>query len=65
VINISEAACYKSTRPIDEATVGAAINFAVNIKGAIVVVAAGNTGQDSVSIVASLLPARTDSPDSP
>ena len=39
VINISEAACYKSTRPIDEATVGAAINFAVNIKGAIVVVA--------------------------
>lgn len=46
VINISEAACYKSTRPIDEATVGAAINFAVNIKGAIVVVAAGNTGQD-------------------
>ncbi|MBI5736354.1 MAG: S8 family serine peptidase, partial [Mycolicibacterium neoaurum] len=32
--------------PIDEATVGAAINFAVNIKGAIVIVAAGNTGQD-------------------
>lgn len=46
VINISEAACYKSTRPIDESAVGAAINFAVNIKGAIVVVAAGNTGQD-------------------
>ncbi len=46
VINISEAACYKSTRPIDEGTVGAAINFAVNIKGSVVVVAAGNTGQD-------------------
>ncbi|MGB5112309.1 MAG: type VII secretion-associated serine protease mycosin [Mycobacterium sp.] len=46
VINISEAACYKSTRPIDESAVGAAINFAVNVKGAIVVVAAGNTGQD-------------------
>ncbi len=65
VINISEAACYKATRPIDEATVGAAINFAVNIKGAIVVVAAGNTGQDVVTIVAPLRPARADSPDLP
>ncbi len=58
VINISEAACYKSTRPIDEATVGAAINFAVNIKGAIVVVAAGNTGQDRCSVMVTLIPGR-------
>jgi membrane-anchored mycosin MYCP len=46
VINISEAACYKVTRPINETGLGAAINYAVNIKGAVVVVAAGNTGQD-------------------
>ncbi|BBX19329.1 type VII secretion-associated serine protease mycosin [Mycolicibacterium duvalii] len=46
VINISEAACYKTTRPIDEHAVGAAINHAVNVKGAVIVVAAGNTGGD-------------------
>jgi len=46
VINISEAACYKVTKPIDESTLGAAINYAVNEKGAVVVVAAGNTGGD-------------------
>ncbi|MGE2835361.1 type VII secretion-associated serine protease mycosin [Mycobacterium sp. SMC-4] len=46
VINISEAACYKTTRPINENAVGAAINYAVNVKGAVVVVAAGNTGGD-------------------
>lgn len=46
VINISEAACYKVTRRIDEASLGAAINYAVNVKGAVIVVAAGNTGQD-------------------
>ncbi|WP_286144406.1 type VII secretion-associated serine protease mycosin [Mycobacterium sp. E136] len=46
VINISEAACYKVTRPIDETSLGAAINYAVNVKGAVIVVAAGNTGQD-------------------
>ncbi|MCV7074586.1 type VII secretion-associated serine protease mycosin [Mycobacterium szulgai] len=46
VINISEAACYKVSRPIDEATLGAAINYAVNVKGAVIVVAAGNTGGD-------------------
>ena len=44
VINISEAACYKVTRPINESGVGAAINYAVNVKGAVIVVAAGNTG---------------------
>ena len=46
VINISEAACYKITRPIDESGVGAAINYAVNVKGAVVIAAAGNTGQN-------------------
>ncbi|SOJ58067.1 Mycosin-1 [Mycobacterium simulans] len=46
VINISEAACYKVSRPIDEATLGGAINYAVNVKGAVIVVAAGNTGGD-------------------
>lgn len=46
VINISEAACYKVTKPIDEASLGAAIDYAVNVKGVVVVVAAGNTGGD-------------------
>ncbi|KWX23441.1 membrane protein [Mycolicibacterium wolinskyi] len=46
VINISEAACYKVTRRIDETSLGAAINYAVNVKNAVIVVAAGNTGQD-------------------
>ena len=46
VINVSEAACYKVTRPIDERGVGAAVNYATNVKNAVVVVAAGNTGRD-------------------
>ncbi len=46
VINISEAACYRPARPLDEATLGAAINYAVNAKGAVIIVAAGNTGGD-------------------
>jgi membrane-anchored mycosin MYCP len=46
VINISEAACYKITRRIDETGLGAAIAYAVNVKNAVVVVAAGNTGAD-------------------
>ncbi|WP_197503295.1 type VII secretion-associated serine protease mycosin [Mycobacterium sp. E740] len=46
VINISEAACYKVTRPINETSLGAAVNYAVNVKGAVIIVAAGNTGQD-------------------
>ncbi len=44
VISVSEAACYKIGRPLDEATLGAAINYAVNVKGAVIVVAAGHTG---------------------
>lgn len=46
VINVSEAACVKVTRPIDESMLGAAVNYAVNVKNAVIVVAAGNTGQD-------------------
>lgn len=46
VINVSEAACVKVTRPVDESTLGAAVNYAVNVKNVVVVVAAGNTGQD-------------------
>lgn len=46
VINISEAACYKVTRPINENVVGAAIDYAVNVKGVVIVVAAGNSGGD-------------------
>jgi len=46
VINVSEAACIKVTRPIDESMLGAAVNYAVNVKNVVIVVAAGNTGQD-------------------
>lgn len=46
VINVSEAACYKATRPIDERGLGAAVNYATNVKNAVIVVAAGNTGRD-------------------
>ena len=46
VINISEAACYKVTRRIDERVVGAAVHYAVNVKGTTIVVAAGNSGGD-------------------
>lgn len=46
VINISEAACFKVKKPVDESTLGGALNYAVNVKGAVVVVAAGNVGGD-------------------
>lgn len=46
VINISEAACYKANKPLDESTLGGAINYAVNVKGVVIIVAAGNTGGD-------------------
>lgn len=46
VINVSEAACVKATRPVDESTLGAAVNYAVNVKNVVIVVAAGNTGSD-------------------
>jgi|SRR5580693_296896 membrane-anchored mycosin MYCP len=46
VINISEAACFKVKKPVDETTLGGALNYAVNVKGAVIIVAAGNTGGD-------------------
>jgi membrane-anchored mycosin MYCP len=46
VINISEAACFKVKKPVDESTLGGALNYAVNVKGAVIVVAAGNVGGD-------------------
>jgi membrane-anchored mycosin MYCP len=46
VINISEAACFKVKKPVDESTLGAALNYAVNVRGAVIVAAAGNTGGD-------------------
>ena len=46
VINISEAACFKVTRGVDQSSLGGALDYAVNVKGAVVVVAAGNTGGD-------------------
>jgi membrane-anchored mycosin MYCP len=46
VINISEAACFKVKKPVDESTLGGALNYATNVKGAVVVVAAGNVGGD-------------------
>ena len=46
VLNISEAACFKVRKQVDESTLGGAINYAVNVKGVVIVVAAGNTGGD-------------------
>ncbi|MEI7715417.1 MAG: type VII secretion-associated serine protease mycosin [Mycobacterium sp.] len=46
VINISEAACFKVKNTVDESTLGGAIDYAVNAKGAVIVAAAGNTGGD-------------------
>jgi membrane-anchored mycosin MYCP len=46
VINISEAACFKVGKTVDESTLGGALNYAVNSKGVVIVVAAGNTGGD-------------------
>jgi membrane-anchored mycosin MYCP len=34
------------SRPLDEVTLGAAINYAVNVKNSVIVVAAGNVGGD-------------------
>jgi membrane-anchored mycosin MYCP len=42
VINISSVAC--STRTVDDAALGAALAYAVDVKDAVVVVAAGNAG---------------------
>ncbi len=46
VINISEAACFKVRKQVDETTLGGAINYAVNVKGVVIIAAAGNAGGD-------------------
>lgn len=45
VINISSVACVPVTTGIDDATLGAALAYAVDVKNAVVVSAAGNVGR--------------------
>ncbi|WP_421845850.1 type VII secretion-associated serine protease mycosin [Mycobacterium sp.] len=44
VINISTVACVAATTGIDDRALGAALAYAVDVKNAVVVAAAGNTG---------------------
>ena len=47
VINISEVSCMPSTDIIDQRDLGAAIHYAAVDRNAVIVAAAGNTGEDS------------------
>lgn len=42
VINVSVVSCVKASNPIDQATLGGALKYAVDVKDAVVVAAAGN-----------------------
>lgn len=44
VINISVVNCVKASEPIDQMMLGGALSYAVDVKDALVVAAAGNTG---------------------
>lgn len=44
VINISVVSCVKVSSPVDQATLGGALKYAVEVKDALVVAAAGNVG---------------------
>jgi membrane-anchored mycosin MYCP len=44
VINISSVACIRVGSALDDRALGAALSYAVDVKNAVVVVAAGNTG---------------------
>lgn len=44
VINISSVACFPVTTGLDDRALGAALAYAVDVKNAVVVAAAGNTG---------------------
>jgi type VII secretion-associated serine protease mycosin len=44
VINISAVTCLSADRPVDQASLGAAIHYAAVDKDAVIVAAAGNTG---------------------
>jgi membrane-anchored mycosin MYCP len=55
VINISSVACIRVGSALDDRALGAALSYAVDVKNAVVVVAAGNTG-------AGQCPAQQDNP---
>ena len=44
VINISSVACIRTGSALDDRALGAALSYAVDVKNAVVVAAAGNTG---------------------
>lgn len=44
VINISSVACVPVASPLDDRSLGAALAYAVDVKNAVIVAAAGNTG---------------------
>lgn len=46
VINVSTVACAPAAEPLDDRALGAALAYAVDVKNAVVVVAAGNVGGD-------------------
>ncbi|WP_084020442.1 type VII secretion-associated serine protease mycosin [Mycobacterium avium] len=46
VVNISMVSCMKAVHPVDDATLGAAIHWAVAERNVVVVAAAGNTGNE-------------------
>jgi membrane-anchored mycosin MYCP len=47
VINISSVACVPVASPLDDRALGAALAYAVDVKNAVIVAAAGNTGGTS------------------
>jgi membrane-anchored mycosin MYCP len=47
VINISSVACVPASSGLDDRALGAALAYAVDVKNAVVVAAAGNTGGDT------------------
>lgn len=47
VINISSVACVPAATALDDRALGAALAYAVDVKNAVIVAAAGNTGSDA------------------
>lgn len=62
VINLSVQACMNANDLINDAAVGAALNYAVTIKDAVVVAAAGNTGEKGCGQNPVFDPLRADDP---
>ena len=48
VINISVVACFKPSTPVDQAMLGGALRYAVEVKDVLVVAAAGNTDNNNI-----------------